>query len=99
MSDILRYYQGKKWNDAPGRATKLYFKTTYCETTNKQVEYHKALVAFLKSKGYNPNIYDRPKDKADCRTKISGMLTVLRKNGWADEFFGKDDGEKDNAES
>ena len=98
-SDILKYYQGKGWNDDPGRATKLYFKTTHQETSEKQIEYHKALIAFLKSKGYDPRIFDRPKDKRDCRGKIGAMITVMRKHGWDEEFFGKPQERSNDAQS
>lgn len=87
MSDILHYYQNRKWNDAPGRATKLYYKTSHRETTGKQAAYHKALLDFMESKGLDTSLFKRYKDKRDCRGKINGMITTLRKHGYADEFF------------
>ncbi len=89
MNDTLKYYQGKKWVDDPGRAAKLYYKTTNRETTSKQAVYHKALVNFMESKGLDTTIFKRYKDKRDCRGKISGMITTIKKLGYADDFFHK----------
>lgn len=89
MNSFLNYYQGKKWKNDPGRATKVYLGTTHRETSSKQAAYHKALVDFMESKGLNAAHFKRYKDKQDCRGKISGMITTIRRCGYADEFFDK----------
>ena len=58
-------------------------------TTQKQYDYYKSLLDFLRQKGCDTSSFDNPKSKYDISSYINGIITVLRKNGWVNEFFGK----------
>ena len=55
-----------------------------------QRAYHAALLAFLNGKGAPTYRFDRPRSVSDCSSKINAMRTVIRKNGWEEEFYGRE---------
>ena len=95
------YFQGGYAKERPGLSVKRVLQDERATVTDKQFKFHADLIAFLESKGRDPIPFKKPRDRRDCRSKINAMLTTLKKNGWAEEFFGKSaDGErKDDAES
>lgn len=83
------YYQGKKYEVTPGASVKSWARDKGREmATAKQFEYHSSLVKFLNSKGIKTTVFEKPRTKSDCKSKINAMLTILRKNGLEEEFFG-----------
>lgn len=87
------YYQGKHYNGvSSGYETKKACAILAKDkgvTTEKQLAYHASLLSFLKGKGVVfGTIFEKPRSKKDCCTKINGLLTLLYKNNLQDEFFG-----------
>ena len=82
-----RYFQGKYGISSPGETGKRFYKGNYIPS-DKQVAFHKELCKFLESKGVNVSIFRAYRTKKDCAAKINGLITTLKKNGYAEEFFG-----------
>lgn len=57
--------------------------------TDKQIAFYKDLLAFVKENGLDTKMFERPRNFADCHSKINAMFTVLRKNNLLDQFFDK----------
>lgn len=89
------YYNGKHYIPATGKTVKrigLEESKFGKDTTEKQREYHANLLSFLEAKGvlqYGRKGLDRPRNRSDCRSKINALLTILKKEGLAEEFFSK----------
>ncbi len=89
------YYNGKHYIQTVGETVKRIGREEFKfgkDTTEKQREYHADLLNFLEAKGvlqYGRKGLDRPRNRNDCRSKINALLTILKKEGLAEEFFGK----------
>lgn len=60
--------------------------------SDKQMQYHTDLFNFLLDKGLvrAGDVFDKPRNKKDCMSKINALRTILYKNGLNDEFYKKD---------
>lgn len=81
-----QYFQGKYGISCPGETGKRFYKGNYIPS-DKQIAFHKELYEFLENKGANVSIFRAYKTRRDCATKINGLITTLKKNGYAEEFF------------
>lgn len=87
------YYQGKRYKETPGRVTEATIIDIRAKSSSeKQRNYHRALIKFLQEKGQPTSLFDNPKSSKDASAKIRAMITVINKNGWNDEFFVKKEG-------
>ena len=97
MSNYYQCYYNSKCHlqEGPGKTVKL---VGFLEArsskhiTDAQKEFHTDLLNFLEEKGvlqYGRKGLDRPRNRNDCRSKINALLTILKKEGLAEEFFGK----------
>ena len=55
--------------------------------TDKQIAFYKTVLAFVRENGIDTSIFERPRNLADCNSKINAMFTVIRKNNLLDKFF------------
>ena len=89
------YYNGtNKDKEVPGlyskSCRKYDAKVMNLTLSERQTEYHKLLINFLKEKGVdNLRIFEKPRSRSDCSKKISALRTIVLKNGWGAEFYGK----------
>ena len=83
-------YGNGKYADAKGLSVCEVVKNNWDTPSAAQMEYHKALLSFMESKGLNTIRFKRFRNRRELRSKISGMLTIIRKAGLAEEFFGED---------
>lgn len=88
------YYQAKKSGLANGSSLGAMKRDGAYRPTDKQMQYHRALVAFCKERGIPVGPFERFGNKDDCSSKIRAMITVLKKHGLADEFFGRKETKK-----
>ncbi len=90
MSNYFQnYYQGKKYKAEPGKSLNGWTQDAVRTPSDKQLKYYSNLIAFLKEKGIPVSGFERIRNRADCRSKISAMITVLEKNGLDAEFYGR----------
>ena len=72
-------------------------KAKSIEPTQKMVQYRDTLYKYCLQKGLVRDGFKIRRTKQGISSDIRALLTVLRKNGLADEFFGgnvKEDGER-----
>ena len=92
MSYYKAYYQnpGKYRIPKPGETMRRNAKADYAPT-DKQQAFYNNLLSFLRGKGVDTFIFERVRSKSDCNSKINAMITTIRKNGWYEEMFGKEE--------
>jgi hypothetical protein len=83
------YYQSKKAGLSQGTALGAMAKDAVHRPTDKQIQLHRDLVAFFKERGIPVGAFEKARNKADYSSKISGMITILKKHGLEAEFFGR----------
>lgn len=83
-------YGNGKYADAKGLSVCEVVKNNRDTPSAAQMEYHKALISFMQSKGFDTTGFKHYRNRREMRSKISGMLTIIRKAGLAEEFFGED---------
>lgn len=90
----LKYYQGNRAKEDPGRTIRDLLRDMNHSDRNVSVSqdnYRKALIAFLEKKGVEfPWMRLPARNMREGNAKIHAMLTILRKNGWEQEFFKKE---------
>lgn len=87
-------YKNGEWN--PSRATAIArAKASSIEPTQKQVQYRDDLYKFCIQKGLVGAGFKILRTKQGITSNIRALITILKKNGFDDEFFGCEGG-KDN---
>ena len=61
------------------------------EPTNKQAQYLDALYKFCVQKGLVRDSFKIGRTRQGMRSTIKALITILQKNGLADEFFGRNE--------
>ncbi len=91
---IQKYYQGNRAKVEPGKSITNYLRDMNHSERNVSVSqdnYRKDLIAFLEKKGVEfPWMRLPARNMREGKAKINAMITILRKNGWAEEFFSKE---------
>ena len=64
-------------------------KAKEIEPTRKQVEYRDDLYKFCVKKGIAGDKFRLGRTKREITANINALITILKKHGFADEFFGK----------
>jgi hypothetical protein len=74
----------------PGLTVKQMKRGIGINGTNKQFEFYKELLAFVKGEGIDTRIFERPRNCADCSAKIKAMHTIMRQRGILEKFYDKE---------
>lgn len=92
MSYYKFYYQNADKYRKPkaGETIRRHYRDSYAPTDKQQALYNN-LLSFLRGKGVDTFIFERVRSKSDCHSKINSMVTTIRKNGWYEEMFGKEE--------
>ncbi len=94
MNSFLKYANMRPRSERPNAAVIATKKHIAERGSEKQKQFHKDLVVFLKAHGLNTAAFEKPRDGRECGHYISGMFTVLKKRGLYDEFFNSKSEEK-----
>lgn len=54
--------------------------------TEKQKAYYEDILAFCREKQIEVTIFEKPRNKFDCSSKIRGLITTMKKHGVYEEF-------------
>ena len=84
-----RYYNGDaRLKAKPGYTTNWVVKEYMRDRRpEKQIEYHKSILKFLKDHNVDTSLFERPRNSYDCKQKINAMFTTIRKNGLYEEYM------------
>ena len=87
MNRYQNYYQGKKWNARPGTSIRnFYYDSAHSGVTDRQKVLYEGLLKFMRERDMPTSLYERPRNRNDCRSKIRYMINVIKRSEAVKDF-------------